>query len=365
MTAPEPSGDPRVPSARARGVAAGVLVVVASLLLPVGLVTVWLRDQILDTEAFVAAAGEVAERPAVQRDVTDQVVAALSAQLGVGGNAAAGASIRRATAEVVSSPRFEQLWEVSVRRAHRNALRLAKGEPTPGVETGNGRVAVNLDPVVDAVVARLPGPIAALIPPVTTGDDIVLFRTSELASAEPFVRAVDGGWWAVPVVSAALFVAAIAIASRRRRTVLGVGIGLLAASIATFVGLLVTRDRLLDATDTRVGRSAASAVFDVVIDLLRTELWVTAAMGVGLVAATVVLGLLRHPHPAAAVSSPPISGPSTSGSSVITDPPLRHVEPTPATPATPAPEPAAPEPAGPKASDPVANPPRPRVRGVQ
>ena len=228
MSAPGQTRPERVRRDRVRGVTAAVCVVVASLLLPVGIVTVWLREQILDTNAFVSTAGTVARDPAVQREVSDKVSRTLIHQLdvesnvrqaarsvlpdsvhGLAGPLSVGAEtvIRTATAEVVASDRFEELWEVAVRGAHRNALRLAEGESVAGVETRNGRIAVDLDPIVDAVVARLPGPIAALIPPVTTGDDIVLFRSSDLASVQPVVRMVDDGWWAVPLLSLVLFAA--------------------------------------------------------------------------------------------------------------------------------------------------------------
>ncbi|MGZ8734909.1 MAG: hypothetical protein ACXW1M_06945 [Acidimicrobiia bacterium] len=326
MTAPARSRRRRV-----RGVTAAVLVVVASLLLPIGLVTIWLRQQVLDTNTFVSTAGKVARDPAVQREVSDTVSSALIRQLDVESNvqraarsvlpgpspalagplsAGADRAIRTATADVVASSRFEELWEVAVRRAHEHALLLAKGQPVAGVETRNGRIAVNLDPVVDAVVAQLPGAIAALVPPVTTGDDLVLFRSSDLASAQPVVRALDDGWWAVPFLCVVLFAAAVAIAPRRRRAVLWAGGGIVVTSIATFVALLVARHRLLDAVDTDAARAATSATFDVVVDPLRTEVWVTAGIGVALAAAAIVVGLLHHPQPVATPAEEPDTDPT-------------------------------------------------------
>ncbi len=328
MTAP---GAPAGPggSHRFHATTAGVLVAVASLLLPVGLVAVWLHADVIDTNAFVGTAGEVARDPAVQRDVSDKVSTALIEQLDVDANVRSAArsvlpdavqglagplsvtadtAIRRTTASVVASSRFEALWETAVRRAHENAVLLAEGKPVAGVETRNGRIVVNLDPIVDAVVARLPGPIAALVPPVTTGDDIVLLRSSELASAQPVVRAVDDGWWAVPLLSAVLFAAAVAVASRRRRAVSWVGGGIVLSSIVAFGGVFVARGRLLDATDTRVGRAATRAVFDLVVDPLRTELWVAVGLGVALVAAAQVMAYLRQQPSSAAPDDEPYEG---------------------------------------------------------
>jgi hypothetical protein len=328
MAAPDPSRIPRARNARLRGVTAGALVVVASLLLPVSLVGVWLREEVLDTDAFVATAGDVARDAAVQRDVSDRVSTALIRQLDVdrrvqdaagsvlpdvarslSGPLAAGAdaTIRRTTAAVVASSRFEDLWEVAVRRAHENALRLARGEPVAGVETRNGRIAVNLDPIVDAVVAQLPGPVAALIPPVTTGDDIVFFRSSELADVQPIVAALDDAWWSAPVLALILFAVAVGVATRRRLALLGVAAGILLSTLVTFLVLVVARERLVDAAAGRVARTATAAVFDAVVALLRTELWVAAAIGVALAAGTVVFGLLQRPHPVAASGVRPLT----------------------------------------------------------
>jgi hypothetical protein len=294
-------------------VAACAFVVIASLLVPLGLVTVWIREQILDTNTFVSTAGSLAHDPAVQREVSDKVSTALIRQLDVGSNvpnaasslsgplsAAADTSIRTATAAVVASGSFQQLWETAVRGAQENALKLAKGEPVAGVQTRNGRVAVNLDPVVDAVVAQLPGPIAARIPPATTNDDIVLFKSSDLASAQPVMRALDDGWWAVPLLCIALFAAAVAIESRRRRALVWVGGGIVISSSLTFVALLVGRADVLDGLDTGVSDAAARAIVDALLDPLRTELWVTLGVGVALTAGALIVGFLAHASPIAA-----------------------------------------------------------------
>ena len=346
MTAPGAPADPSRPH-RVRATTAGVLVVVASLLLPVGLAAVWLRADVVDTNAFVGTAGAVARDPAVQRDVSDKVSTALIDQLDVDANVRSAArsvlpdaaqglagplavatdtAIRRTTASVVASRRFEALWETAVRRAHENALLLAEGKPVAGVETRNGRIAVNLDPIVDAVVARLPGPIAALVPPVTSRDDIVLFRSSNLASAQPVVRAVDDGWWVVPLLSAMLFAAAILVASRRRRVVSWVGCGIVLTSIVAFGGVFVARRQLLDATDTRVGRAATRAVFDLVVDPFRTELWVAVGIGVALVAGALVTGYLRRSEQTDELIDEPYE--PTQASPLRADPVLHGVEPT-------------------------------------
>ena len=308
--------------------AVGALVVVASLLLPLGLVTVWIREQVLDTNNFVDTAGSLAGNLAVQREVSDKVSTALIRQVGAGANVPAplstgtDAAIRTATASVVASSNFQTLWASSVRTGQEDALRVAKGEPVSGVQTQNGRVVVNLDPVVDAVVAQLPGPIAALVPPATTNDDIQLFEVRDLTSAQTVVRALDDAWWAPTLLSIALFAAAVAIASRRRRAVLWVGCGIAISSILTFVALLVGRAGLLDALDGGVSDGAARAIVDALLDPLRSEIWVTLGVGVVLGAGAVVFGLLDH------ASSAPVSPDGPEEASGSSPAPLPGSEPT-------------------------------------
>lgn len=289
---------------RTRGASAAALIVVASLLLPVGLATAWIRGQVFDTNAFVGTVGHLAHDPAVQREVSDKISTALIRQLDLGSKVA----VRRTTAAVVASARFQKLWETSVRAAQLNARRIVKGEPTLGVATRRGRVVVNLDPVVDAVVGQLPGPIAALVPPITTNDDIMLFRSSELSSAQPFVRALDDEWWAVPLLCIALFAAAVAIASRRRRAAVWIGAGIVTASTLTFVALLVGRARLLDGLDAGISSAAARAIVDTLLDSLRSELWVALGVGVALAGGALIVGMLAPTLPIGMRSEHPVPG---------------------------------------------------------
>ncbi len=310
-------------SGRSRGTVAGALIVVATLLLPIGFLTVWIREQVLDTNAFAATVGSAAADRAVQREVSDRVSTALIRQVSTdanpsdadASNASVGtnAAIRAVTASVVASSKFPALWKESVRNAHERALEAANAESIAGVATRNGRVVVNLDPVVDAVVAQLPGPIAVLVPPTTTTDDIELFRASDVTSAGTIVRALDDGWWAIPLLSVGLFAGAVAVASRRRRTVLWIGCGIAIASIAAFVALLVARAGLTDALG-GPSRGALDAIVDALLDPLRIEIWVTLAIGVALAACALVVGYLGNPAavtvPARLVAADAESGPT-------------------------------------------------------
>ena len=74
---------PRERRRRGRTVAAVVLVVVALLLAPVAVISAWARIQLVDTEQFVATFAPLAEEPAVQSYIGDQVTAAIEEQVDI------------------------------------------------------------------------------------------------------------------------------------------------------------------------------------------------------------------------------------------------------------------------------------------
>ena len=74
---------PRERRRRGRTVAAVVLVVVALLLAPVAVISAWARIQLVDTDQFVATFAPLAEDPAVQAYIGDQVTAAIEEQVDI------------------------------------------------------------------------------------------------------------------------------------------------------------------------------------------------------------------------------------------------------------------------------------------
>ena len=77
------SPPPRERRRRGRTVAAVVLVVVALLLAPVAVISAWARIQLVDTDQFVATFAPLAEEPAVQSYIGDQVTAAIEEQVDI------------------------------------------------------------------------------------------------------------------------------------------------------------------------------------------------------------------------------------------------------------------------------------------
>jgi len=285
-----------------RPVVGFALVVIGALLVPVALSSVWLQYQLLDTDRFVAAGSSVAADPAVQREVSNQVSDALLTELDqVSGlplsQIAPGvtrSAVRSATRSVIASDSFQSLWESALRSAHSDVVALADGKDGSALALRRGRVVLDLDSFVDAVVARLPAPLAAALPASTTGDNIVLLDREDTSTVSGLFGVLDDlGYW-VPLAVVGLFAGGIAVDVRRRRTV-----GVAAAGIVITCGLGLgalawLRVAYLGDFGRRSTRDAMAALFDAVFDSLRDWMWIVVALGVATLGAVVVIELLQH-----------------------------------------------------------------------
>lgn len=253
-TAPERASRPR--GGRWRPIVSAICIVVASILVPVSIVSAWARIQLVDEDAFVATLAPLASDPAVQDMIIDETMEAVNANVDfheltasvfdgisdlglppravqVLGMLQAPAAdgienlVHEAVTRVVVSDAFADVWATATRGAHR-ALTTAATSDGGGlvVRTDEG-VGIQVGVLVDTVKQRLldRGVSAAqLIPAVDhvviigKGDNLAMIRTG-------YALATTIGWW-LPVISLALFGLGIAIARRRSTAVLGTGLGL-------------------------------------------------------------------------------------------------------------------------------------------
>lgn len=239
-----------------RSVLSAAVIVVATVLVPVSIVTGWARVQLVDEEAFVSTMAPLIDDPAVQGLIIDETVDAINAQvdfdaltasvfdgiadLGLPPRATQALGLLQAPAadglrglvdqtvtRVVESDAFSDVWAGTTRAAHR-ALTTAATSDGGGlvVRTDDG-VGIQLGAIVERVrqnlIERGVG-IAQLIPAVDRviiigeGENLALLRTG-------YALANVVGWW-LPAVTLGLFGLGILISRRRSTAILGSGIGL-------------------------------------------------------------------------------------------------------------------------------------------
>jgi hypothetical protein len=247
---------PATRGSRWRAVVSALVIVIASILVPVSIVAAWARVQLVEEDAFVATLAPLVDDQAVQAMVIDETMEAITAQVDfqqltsnvfesiadlglppravdalglLQGPAADGLEnlVTTTVTRVVESEAFADVWATATRAAHR-ALTTAATSDGGGlvVRTDEG-VGIQLGAVVDRVKQNLIDRgvgVAELIPAIDKvviigeGDNLMTIRTS-------YALATTLGWW-LPVVTIALFGLGILLARRRSVGVLGAGLGL-------------------------------------------------------------------------------------------------------------------------------------------
>ena len=285
---------PRTRRNPARSAAAGVLVLVVAVLLPLTLAARWVHDTAADTDGYVAVADEVVADPAVQAALVDQLTTRVAEQLPSTGVASVDTGVRGvvegAVQQAVVSDTFASVWSQANRTAHTTVLALLEGETSSVTLDDSGQVVLELGPVADAVTARVveSGLVSAdVIPPFDTS--VPLFQSSALDDARTGYEVVTlVATWA-PWVALAVLVLALALAYSRGLVLIWVGV---LSAVAT--GLLLVALGLLSerATLAVTSPSVSPALVGSITDVLSESAQHALRTGLVLSAALLVLGIV-------------------------------------------------------------------------
>jgi hypothetical protein len=328
--APPPEEEPKPRAPRWRRILTATLVVLACILAPVSVVAIWVNHTLLDTDQYVATIGPLASDPAIQNAAADRVTTALVSQTDLESRVKSAlpprasfvapyltdglqSFVHRASLKILQSDRWQTIWDGANRRVHSQLVAILKGEGTKTIDTKNGKVTLDLTPLANRVTQRLDklGVDAATLRSKTginPPKKIVLIDSESLGKAQGLVKALDSLAFVLPVLFLLALAGAIALSSRRRRTVLRAALGIAVAMALVVVVLSLARKAYLDALPATVHQDAAAAVYDQLLTFLLTTLRVVFAValvvaigawvvGPGRYATSIregVLGLVRH-----------------------------------------------------------------------
>jgi hypothetical protein len=282
-----------------RTAAAVVLVVVGLLLAPVAVISAWARLELVDTERFVATFAPLAEEPAVQSFIGDQVTAAIEEQVDIPtltsdlfdgiraldlppraeqalglleGPATQGLQslVSSIVDRVVESPAFADVWATALRVSHRQFVAAIQGSPDAALSIEDGAIAVQLGPIIEAVKQRLDEQgvgFAASIPVIEKS--IVVAQDDSIALVQTVYRlAVAAGTW-LPWITLALLVAGVLIAHRRVAALVWTAGGLALSMLVLASGIGIGRAYFLSSVSPSVMPSdTAIALYDGLLELM-------------------------------------------------------------------------------------------------
>ena len=249
-----------------RAFVSALIIVIASLLVPISIVSAWARVQLVDEEAFVSTLAPLAQDPAVQGMIIDETMDAINAQvdfneltsnvfdgiadLGLPPRAAQALDLLKAPAadglenlvnttvtRVIESDAFTEVWATTTRAAHRALTAAATSDGGGIVVMTDDGVGIQLGAIVERVKQNLEDRgvgVAKMIPAIDkvviigTGDTLVTIRTT-------YAIASTLGFW-LPIITLALFALGILIARRRSVAIIGTGVGFLIGGGALALG---------------------------------------------------------------------------------------------------------------------------------
>ena len=273
---------------RRRSFLVWTLIILAGLLALVSSLTVWSREQLLNTDKFTSSSAKLLANPEIRATLSTRLVDALSQRVDVqsqlearlpprakGAAPAIAAAIENSTAQVINAflgtAQAQELWERVNRRAHGALVNVLEGKDAGPISTANGNVVLDLQPMLEEIANRL-GVGAKLKERAPPGSgQIVLLKSDQLSAAQTGVKILKAlsSWLAFIVV--ALLAVAIYLAHPRRRVMLEVAgftllvVGVLLLIIRRFVGNAIV-DSLVKVESSK---PAVHAIWAIETDLLR------------------------------------------------------------------------------------------------
>jgi hypothetical protein len=293
----------RPPRQRWRTVVATVLIVLACVLAPLSAVAVWTRNQVTNTDRYVATVAPLANDPAIQTAITDQITAQVFNYIDVQGltNQAIDALADRGltptlatqlralaapiangvqsftrsqVAKVVQSDAFADAWVQANRAAHAELVKALTGEGGGTVTVENDTVTVNMAAFIQTVKQRLVDAgfsVAARIPEVNAS--FVLFQSKDITRVRAGFNLLNTlGIW-LPIIAIVLLVLGVYVAKDHRRALVGAAVGVAVSMVVLALALAVFRSIYLDAVPASVlPHDAAAVLYDTIVRFLRLGL---------------------------------------------------------------------------------------------
>jgi hypothetical protein len=299
-------------SPRTRSILAWALFALGTLVILVGGLTVWVKRQALDTDAWVDTSTNLLEdddvRMALSVYIVDELYASADPQAvleerlpdnlqGLAGPIAG--ALRQPAVEGVDRflqrPRVQDVWETANRVAHQELIAVLEDETRGNITTGGGVVTLNLRTLVvnigtelgfgEELDARLPEDVG----------QIVILESDQLEAAQNGVKAIKWLSWLVILIAFACFAGAVWLAPGRRSMLRNVGASLLLAGILLLVIRRLVGNYIVDALASGESvRDAVGSTWIIGTSLLAEVAWALIIYGVVILIGTWLAGPMRY-----------------------------------------------------------------------
>ncbi len=279
-----------------RRISAWVLVVLASILIPVSVISVWAIRTVTDTDQYVATMAPLARNHVIVDHLAARATDALFST-GVVKNKVTAALPAKAkplvtpivsevhtyveglAVKVFSSPQFGTLWDTLNRHSHAAVINILTGKETPLQKklAKGGAIALNLRPELNKLIAAANSHGVTIFQPVQSisnqGLTFTVVSQQQVSKFSGLFNLVVKLKWIIPIVALVLAILSVVIAMERRKTLLRLAIGISLFTLLILAGLSLGRITFLNkAGGGGFNTEAAGAVWDTVLRFLKTDL---------------------------------------------------------------------------------------------
>lgn len=259
---------PRHRAARAgRWTGAVALIVLGALLLGIAGLSVFVRNQLLDTDRYVETVTPLADDPALQEAVTNRLTDEIINRVDVEGLVTSGLTFLEGQGlppqltslagpitgglrsflsdeigALVRSDTFDQAWIAANRAAHTGLVTVLTGGDGRFITTSGTSVSVDLGAVLSAVKDRLAArgfTLVEQIPDVSV--QFTVLDSPDIPRLQNAVAVLDTVATWLPWVALLLLVAGVFVAPNRRRGLLTAALSVVAVALIVLAGLAVVR----------------------------------------------------------------------------------------------------------------------------
>jgi hypothetical protein len=290
---------------RSRSIIAWVLVVVVSILLPLSVMTVWAVNIVTNTNKYVETMAPIASNPTViantsmrvtneffssadvQKRITNVLPKKASA-LAVPLTNGLHSTVQNQVQKILSSSFFQKVWNNGNRRAHQTLVNTLSGKnskTTRTLKNGN-EVVINISSVADKAIEQLDtkgitvfNPLKQVFASKNGTLTVSVVSSDQVKKATGLFNVVQKLKWWIPLAALILAVAAVAVAVRRRKTLLRMALGGSIAVVVFLIALALARnDFVSTAMKKSLNGQTAGIIFDTLLRYLKDGLWITLAV---------------------------------------------------------------------------------------
>jgi hypothetical protein len=279
-----------------RRISAWVLVVLASILIPVSVISVWAIRTVTDTDQYVETMAPLARNPVIVDGLATRATDALFSTHIVQNKVTAAlpksakplvapivnevhSYVYNLALKVFSSPKFGKLWDTLNRHSHDAVINVLTGKQTPLQKklAKGGQIALNLSPALNNVISELDSHGVRLFNPIkavsTQGVSFTVVSKQQVSKFSGLFNLVVKLKWAVPVIALVLAILAVALALERRKTLLRLAVGVALMTLLVLGGLSTGRGIFIgQAAGGGFHAQSAAAVWDTVLRFLKSDL---------------------------------------------------------------------------------------------